>query len=140
LLGDTWEHDLVAAGFRIDMPAVFLVEGLTPYLEAEQVSRLHARIRNIAAPGSRLGVDFIGESFLRSPLTQRYLARLRELGLPWRYGTDDPAGLLAQFGWVATTAMPGDPDASWGRWPFPPAREDSPWPRVYLVRAQMPSA
>jgi methyltransferase (TIGR00027 family) len=138
LLREAWEERLLAAGFRIDLPAAFLVEGLTAYLDVGQARGLLQRIRGLVAPGSRLGVDFIGESFLRSPFTQRYLGRLRELGMPWLFGTDSPDELLAEHGWTANTTMPGEPAANWGRWPFPPARGASPWPKVYLVRAVLP--
>jgi len=132
-----WEESLLAAGFRRDLPTLFLVEGLVHYLDVGDVRSLFARLRALGARGSRLGADFIGDSFLSSPITQPYLARLRELGVPWRFGTDSPDEFLMALGWEATASMPGDPEANWGRWPFPPARGMPDWPKVYLVRATL---
>jgi O-methyltransferase involved in polyketide biosynthesis len=63
-------------------------------------------------------------------------AGLRRKGMPWRFGSDDPEGLLAAHGWTAEASQYGDDDANFGRWPWPPApRDDAGWPRSYLVRA-----
>lgn len=138
-LNGAWLDRLSAAGFDRALPALFLVEGLTPYLEPESVRALLSQIGELAASQSRLGIDFIGQTFLSSPFTQAYLSCLRELGLPWLFGTDNPEELLLEGGWLASTSMPGDPDASWGRWPFLSARsEGSTLPRAYLVRATLP--
>lgn len=138
-LNGEWIERLSAAGFDPALPALFLVEGLTPYLDSVSVKALLSQIGALATSQSRLGIDFIGQTFLSSPFTQVYLSCLRELGLPWLFGTDNPEDLLREGGWLATASMPGDPEASWGRWPFLSARsEGSTLPRAYLVRATLP--
>jgi len=138
-LNGAWVEHLSAAGFDRAVPALFLVEGLTPYLQPGAVNSLLSQIGKLALPQSRLGVDFVGQTFLASPLTQAYLSGLKELGLPWLFGTDSPEQLLSEFGWSATASLPGDPEASWGRWPFSPNRsQGSTLPRAYLVRAILP--
>lgn len=135
-LAEPWEPSLLAAGFSSEAPAVFLVEGLTPYLWPEQVTTLMQRISAIAAPGSRLGADIIGTSFLESPWTKAYLARLEAEGVGWHFGTDEPERFLGSFGWDATATLPGEPGANWGRWTYPvPQRTTVGFPKSYLVRA-----
>jgi len=135
-LADEWGRALLAAGFSAAAPAAFLVEGLTPYLWPEQVETLFRRLGAIAAPGSKLGTDIIGTSFLESPWTKPYLTRLEAEGVGWHFGTDDPEEFLKSFGWHATATLPGEPGANWGRWPYPVATRDVPgFPKSYLVGA-----
>ena len=55
---------------------------------------------------------------------------------PSELGVDDPRELLARYGWQATVASPGDPEVSYGRWPFPPAPRGVPgMPRSFFVKA-----
>jgi hypothetical protein len=97
---------------------------------------LFRRISSIAATGSKLGTDIIGTSFLESPWTKPYLARLETEGVGWHFGTDEPEKFLGSFGWDATATLPGEPGANWGRWPYPVAPRDVPeFPKTYLLRA-----
>ena len=137
-LEEPWQGLLHASGFDARSPALFLVEGLTPYLSLDQVMSLFAELSDTAAVGSHLGVDFAGQSFLDSPSTRTYLSRLSSYGIPWRFGTDDPGQLLEKFGWHAAVTLPGEPDANWGRLPSVQAAHRSPnSPRSYLVRATL---
>jgi hypothetical protein len=38
---------------------------------------------------------------------QEALKAMEERGMGWRFGTDDPAGLFAQYGWEAEIKQPG---------------------------------
>jgi methyltransferase (TIGR00027 family) len=137
-LKEPWQGLLRAGGFDARAPALFLAEGLTPYLSRDQVMSLFAELRDTAPVGSHLGVDFAGQAFLDSPSTRPYLSRLRSYGIPWQFGTDEPGQLLARFGWNATVTLPGEPNANWGRWPTSPvSRRGSDFPRSYLVRAAL---
>jgi methyltransferase (TIGR00027 family) len=119
---------LLHGGFDPDAPTAWIVEGFTPYLDPAQVDRLLERIGSLAAPGSRLAMDMLDLRFFEQPWSQRDLALVRERGVPWRFGTDDPAGLLERHGWCAEITRPGQPGADFGRWPHPDAL-------VYLVVA-----
>jgi len=135
-LAEAWEPALSSAGFSATAPAVFLVEGLTTYLWPEQVETLFRRLSSMAAPGSKLGTDIIGTSFLESPWTKPYLSRLEAEGVGWHFGTDEPEQFLGSFGWDATATMPGEPEANWGRWPYPVSPRNVPgFPKSYLLRA-----
>jgi methyltransferase (TIGR00027 family) len=135
-LAEDWERSLLSRGFSTAVPAAFLVEGLTTYLWPDQVENLLQRITGVAARGSRLGVDIIGTSFLESPWTKPYLTRLEAEGIGWHFGTDEPEQFLSSFGWDAKATLPGEPEANWGRWPYPVAPASVPgFPKCYLVRA-----
>src|SRR5262249_54801915 len=122
------------AGFDREAPAAFLLE----YLEPEAVGLLLGKLQGVARPGSWLGADFPDTSFLASPSTKSFLEKFERLGCPWRFGTPDPEGFLAQYGWDAVVVMPGEPAAHYGRWPYPAASRTVPGvPRSYLVTARL---
>jgi len=135
LLGD-WQGLLQTAGFRPEQPAVFLVEGLVAYLTPAQATTLFRQVGDVAAPGSCLATDIVGQSFLRSPLTQAFLASLRARGAAWTFGTDHPEALLGRLGWTATAALPGELAVAWDRAQGPaPPRGAAGVPQAYLVQA-----
>jgi len=131
-----WESRLVAAGFRRDAPAVFLVDGLLFYLQEEQVGALLEQTRDLGAAGSSLGADLVDLALLGCPSTQGFLSRLERAGVPWRFGTAHPEELFSARGWAASVTLPGEPPADYGRWPYRVASRRAPgFPRSYLVRA-----
>jgi hypothetical protein len=95
-----------------------------------------AGIREIAAPGSWMALDVINPEVITSPYMAGYMSALRESGSPWRFGISEPEQFFASHGWVATVVVPGDPDASYGRWPFPTTPRAIPGiPRTFFVTA-----
>jgi methyltransferase (TIGR00027 family) len=120
LAGD-WSTALEASGFSRDLPSTWLVEGLLQYLEAKVVESLFAKIHALAAPGSTLLYDIVGESLLQAPPLAATLSYMRELGAPWIFGTDDPGGLVASRGWAPVVTDPSVIGNTWKRWPFPAA-------------------
>jgi methyltransferase (TIGR00027 family)/uncharacterized protein (TIGR02246 family) len=135
-LGRPWAAALTAAGFVKSKPAAFLVEGLLMYLEEDEARPLLAAIGEIAAPGSWIAADVVNPEVLTSPYMSRYMTALREAGSPWKFGIDDPESFFRQYGWAATVVQPGDPEASYGRWPFPTAPRAVPGlPRTFFVTA-----
>lgn len=136
-LAGEWVPSLEAAGFDRSRPAALLVEGLLPYLEAEDVSRLFKTLRMLAAPGSWIGFDAIGAQALTSPLMKAMLKDLEALGSPFKFGLSNPKEFLAENGWEGTVLSPGEPGANFGRWPYPvppPSMKDI--PRNYLMEAR----
>ncbi|HET6773733.1 MAG TPA: class I SAM-dependent methyltransferase [Acidimicrobiales bacterium] len=49
---------LVQAGYQLDEPTAFAVEGLTIYLTEEDVAELFSRLADLGTTGSRLAVSF----------------------------------------------------------------------------------
>jgi methyltransferase (TIGR00027 family) len=135
-LREPWEPALLEAGYRSAEPAAWLVQGLIEFLEEDQVDRLFAAIAAIAGPGSRLGVDVLGRSFIRSPFMRRWLRAMEEEGLEFRFGTDDPESMLGRHGWQPEVKLLSEVGIAMGRWPLPPMQRGMPGlPVSYLVTA-----
>jgi methyltransferase (TIGR00027 family) len=143
LATDSWPAQLRAAGFRATEPSVWLAEGVLEYFNGlAAVERLLRCMAELAAPGSWLGTDILSEDFLRSPWMASYLERLRQIGAPWQFGTNQPEALLERCGWQAESVrQPGEPGASYDRWPWPVAPREVPgFPRSFLVTARRAEA
>jgi len=135
-LARPWTTTLTAAGFDGSKPAAFLVEGLLMYLDEAEAQALLTVIGSVAASGSWIALDAVNPEVLTSPYTARYMNALREAGSPWKFGIEDPESYFRQRGWAATVVQPGDPQASYGRWPFPTAPRGVPgMPRTFFVTA-----
>ena len=135
-LARPWTAALAAAGFDRSKPAAFLVEGLLMYLEEADAQAVLAAVASVAAPGSWIAADVVNPEVLTSPYMARYMTALREAGSPWKFGIEDPESFFRQRGWSPTVVQPGDPDASYGRWPFPTAPRAMPGlPRTFFVTA-----
>jgi methyltransferase (TIGR00027 family) len=130
-----WADQLVRSGFQAQRPTVILAEGLLGYLEEAEVHRLFEALALLAAPGSFLLTDVSGQSALNDPSFTFWLQRMATNGIiGGRFGTDDPAALLATHGWDAVVSEYGGPDANFGRWPWPPVGpDDASAARSYLI-------
>jgi methyltransferase (TIGR00027 family) len=107
-LRDDFCRALRSAGFLDSKPTLFITEGLLPYLPNEEtVLSLLTSIAGMAAPGSMLALDTIGESYLKSPWTQSFLNVMSKAGVPWQFGTDDPEKLLERG--ASLMSMPSNP-------------------------------
>ncbi|NNH72552.1 SAM-dependent methyltransferase [Nocardia uniformis] len=54
-LRDEWAETLIAQGFRVDQPTLWVDEGVLGYLSAEEALRAAAIITELSAPGSNFG-------------------------------------------------------------------------------------
>ena len=117
---DKWSAALEAAGFDLNLKAAFLVEGLLYYLEDGAARNLMNEVSTLAREGSWIGLDLANVDLLRSPYMKSYLDKMDEYGCPLQFGLqDDPERFLAEYGWKGTVVLPGEPDANYGRWPYP---------------------
>lgn len=136
LLGD-WITPLETAGFQCTQPSVWILEGLLFYLKEPEVRQLLQGVSQCAARHSALAVDLISASFLTSPWTQPALQSMKERGMGWYWGTDDPEQFFGEFGWEATAVQPGEESANYGRWSdpvFPRAQREL--PRSFFLTAE----
>ncbi|SEG64046.1 methyltransferase, TIGR00027 family [Nonomuraea solani] len=94
---------LTAAGFRLDQPAMVVLEGVTPYLTEDAVRGIFAFLAKMA-PGSRLLFTYIRQDFLDGTSmyglqrVHRQFVTARRL---WHFGLH-PGGVvgwLAEYGW-----------------------------------------
>jgi methyltransferase (TIGR00027 family) len=136
LSGSAWPGALTEAGHEAEEPSVWLAEGFFLYLREDRIKALLSAISELSAPASNLGADFINQDFLFSPSAWPLLESFSWLGSPLRFGANDPEALLSDYGWRARATQPGEPGASYGRWPYPVMpREISGLPRSFLLTA-----
>lgn len=132
-----WQTPLLAAGFDPNLPAQWLIEGLFQYLPESEVHRLLDRVTALAAAGSRLHLDVVGQSFLDHPAMGSLLERMAERRAPWLFGTDRPEDLLTERGWQPEVTLMSSAGNKLGRWPHPDVPRDTPGvPQGYLVQAE----
>jgi methyltransferase (TIGR00027 family) len=62
-LRQDWPTALQQAGFDVSAPSVWSAEGLLPFLPAAAQDSLFERVRELAAPGSRIAVEAPGPDF-----------------------------------------------------------------------------
>lgn len=55
-----WSRALEAAGFDVERPSAWSVEGVLPYLTDEAQNTLFTRISGLSAPGSRIAIGALG--------------------------------------------------------------------------------
>jgi methyltransferase (TIGR00027 family) len=63
-----WSRELEAAGFDVESPSAWSVEGILPYLTDEAQNALFTRISGLSAPGSRIAVGALGTRLDRERL------------------------------------------------------------------------
>lgn len=118
-LAGEWTTHLRDAGFDPNVATLWVTEGLMFFLTTEQAQSLLTKCWCVSAPGSRLVVDMTSTSLLKSPASQLFLAVLRQDGVPWLFGTDEPEAFLFDQGWeVHQIKEPGQVDAGQDRWPY----------------------
>lgn len=131
-----WTGKLQEAGFRPDAPTAWLVEGFFVYLEEDDVRSVLRQLSDLSVPGSRLAFDVPNRAFFTSEWTRPVVEGFERLGAPYRFGTDEPEALLAEFGWAAEVTTLGHEGAKYGRWPYPTApRSAARMPHGLLVTA-----
>ncbi len=134
-----WLPELEEAGFDRRRPTLWVAEALTFFLTEEQATGLLRLLASASAPGSRLALDVLGRSLLRSPFSKPFLTVLAEDGTPWIFGTDEPEDFVAAGGWkVVDLKEPGQPGAGEGRWPYevqPRSRRGA--SRLWLIQAEI---
>ncbi len=136
-LAQPWIQRLLDAGFDPTRPTAILTEGLLMYLDERAAIDLFVGLKSLACEGSWIAMDLVNPEMLTSVYTAGYMKKLADLGCPWTFGVSDPEAFLAQHGWSGQSISPGDPEANYGRWPFPVAPRSMPGlPRTFLVTAR----
>lgn len=114
LLVDELDEALVSSGFATDAPAVFIVEGLTMYLTEAATEAMLGRFAGLAAPGSRLAVNFSeagGGSVSPASRAVAWAVRMRWRlwGEPTHYWatTLNVPPMLARTGWALDELIAG---------------------------------
>ena len=129
-LTKSWSDLLVADGFLVDIPTVWLLEGVLVYLNEPEVNNLLKGISELSATNSRLGADLANLKLLQN--YQKEFA----MGKYWHFGCDNPEKLFASYGWKASVIHPGEEDTDFNRFnrKYPP-RNVPDVERIFWVRA-----
>ena len=117
-----WPSALVGSRFRPPEPPPWVLEGRLVALDEPAVHALLARLDSLSAAGSHLLFDVPGRALFASATSAAALEAMAARGSPWRFGTDDPAGLVEALGWTASLTLPADYAAPLGRWPDTPRK------------------
>ncbi len=137
LTDENWESDLLAAGYRRDLPSTWLLEGLLYYVSETDAHRVLHRVAALMAPGSRIAADIVNAAALRLPHMRGLLDVFARWGCPWLFGTDEPEELFAGHGLEVRAVQPGEREADFGRWPDPvPDRTVTDVRRVFFVHGR----
>lgn len=138
LRGETWPRRLRDAGYATDRPAVWIVEGLVPYLGVEQFTRLLTRIGALSSSGSVLLVDAPHPAYVDDAANARFLGFMESRGSAFRPGPDDFGGLLERHGWRAEAYTLSGLAAGACAWlPAPPDRLCPSRDHHWVVRAHL---
>ena len=74
---------------------MWVLEGLTMYLDGDSVARLVTALAGLSAPGSRMVVTLVGE---HSVQRARASAAAGAARASWKWGTDHPEEFFASHG------------------------------------------
>jgi methyltransferase (TIGR00027 family) len=142
-LRQDWPTALQQAGFDPSAPSVWSIEGLLMYLPEEAQYLLFDRIQELAAPGSRVGVEGLAADFADAEgvaLRRERMDRVRELmeksnvqlEVPktdelWYFEEREDVGdWLRRHGWDVTSTPSDELMASYSRPPAQGLEEASP--------------
>lgn len=123
LLGDDIGMELLRAGLDPAAPSVIVVEGVTMYLDEGVVRCQLAALGRVAAPHSRIALDFYPASRPTEATHRRQLLlqRVARVGSSegFRLGVDrdDATSLVAESGWVPVRVVSDRDAAASLEWP-----------------------
>ena len=128
----TWPAVLVGSGYDASSPALWVLEGVLPYLTPGQISLFLEAIGSLCCAGSRLTGDVQNTHYQSAPSTAAFRAVWAEYGAPFVSGTDDPAARVAEYGFTTCHVVQQPEYAVLHGYALPEA--------LQLVRSHQPTA
>jgi methyltransferase (TIGR00027 family) len=99
-LSGQWADALTAAGFDPGVAALWLAEGLLPYLDQAQSEHLLATATELSAPGSHMVFDYVEPLVLEQLKTTHTLPEdLRQVAALLKPAEGSPVDWLGTHGW-----------------------------------------
>jgi methyltransferase (TIGR00027 family) len=131
-LREDWPAILRAAGFRPDVPTVWLAEGLLFYLPEAAARALLTTMASLSAPASVLGTDTMSATMLASEERRAWVQLYADSGAPFVFGTDNPGGFVSSCGWNPVVHLGRDLGSGYGR-PYPEPQQLGPPPGAVIT-------
>lgn len=137
-LGGAWTEALVASGFDRLAASLWVLEGVLIGLDETGVNHTLHAVSQLASPSSGLALDVLGKETLAMPPLRPVLDLLDEMGVRWRFGTDEPEALLGLYGFgEVKVTQAGDAAGRYLRAELEmPPREVPGVPREFYVTAR----
>ncbi|CAA9239473.1 MAG: O-methyltransferase [uncultured Actinomycetospora sp.] len=118
-LREDWPTALRDAGFDERRPALWLAEGLLPYLPADAEADLFEQVTALSAPGSQVATEYLVDvdTLLATPPLASASGVLGvDFGELWsREPREEPAERLPRLGWETEVETVGDAATRYGR-------------------------
>ncbi|MDX2033860.1 MAG: class I SAM-dependent methyltransferase [Blastocatellia bacterium] len=98
-----WPEKILESGFDPTKPTLIILEGVSMYLEIDEVRSTFERVRALMDnPASRFWIDHFTEEFFDLELRELsdFLANIARLGEPFLTGFQDAAALSPGKGWT----------------------------------------
>eukprot|EP00752_Nemacystus_decipiens_P008595 g7674.t1 len=102
-----WEGELFEAGFDPNQPSAWILEGLTMYLEEQELVSLIRVISKLSSPGSAFCATTVSAESVK-----RAQAGMNALMGTWKWGSDDPQAFFTDTfpeGWSFSGVPCGTP-------------------------------
>ena len=137
-LSTAWEKPLINAGFNPMQPTLWIAEAIFFFFSDAMVQAILQKMGLLSAKTSYLIVDVLNQYSLKNIASQPFLNALKQEGIPWLFGTDDPEIYFKQQHWsIIDIKEPGEPGAGEKRWAYPVYPRDQRYtPRNWLIQAQ----
>ena len=115
-LRDDWPAALRDAGFAVDRPTAWLVEGLLIYLSADEADRLLTGVDTLSAPGSQVAFESSSTATADLLTKAQSTPSMLKYSQMWRGGLAvDPADWLRDHGWQPAHHTLADLATTYGR-------------------------
>jgi len=100
-LSEAWDRKLTESGFHPELPAVWLVEGVWLYLDAQTAASVAGAITRNSAPNSTLVFDAYSRKAFDEPAFSGWRAAFAERATELGPSMEDPEGWIGRYGWEA---------------------------------------
>lgn len=99
MLSNTWDCELLNAGFRCDVPTLIITEGISMYFTHEVLATLLDKLHAlVGSPQSRLWLDHVTSELFEMEVfdVRTFLSSMTRLGEPFIAGFSNPASIAPE--------------------------------------------
>lgn len=106
LLSNTWNCELLTAGFRCDVPTLIITEGISMYFTRDALATLFDKLHSLVGSSqSRLWLDHVTSELFEMDVfdVRTFLSSMTRLGEPFITGFSNPASIAPDCWELAET-------------------------------------